>query len=138
MAEGIQALKDITLEQEIKNELRSSMGEVTPDAIVIVDLEGTIWMVNAATVRFFRYSRDEMIGQKIEMLLPERFREKHLSYRKVAWRDQRDREMAGRTLIGLTKDGEEFPVDIQLAWREFRHGIFAMAVIRKPREGKTT
>lgn len=134
MKETIDSIRDITHEQEIKLELKSMMGEVAPDAIVIVDLEGIIWMVNAATVRFFRYSREEMLGQPVEMLLPERFREQHREFRRKAWGDQRPREMGGRTLIGLTKDGEEFQVDIQLSWPEFRHGIFAMAVLRKPRE----
>lgn len=133
MENAIDTLKNITLEQEIKAELRSMMGEVTPDAIVIADLEGKIWMINAATVKFFRYSREEIIGQEIEILLPERHRDRHREFRRVAWRDQRNREMGGRTLVGLTKDGEEFQVDIQLSWPEFRHGIFAMAVLRKPR-----
>lgn len=133
MSEPTDQIKQITFEQEIKAELRNAMGEVTPDAIVIADLEGKIWMVNQAAVRFFRYSREEMIGQQVEMLLPERLREGHKAFRREAWKDQRNREMGGRTLIGRTKDGEEFQVDIQLSWPEFRHGIFAMAVLRKPR-----
>lgn len=133
MTEQLAELQRINKEQEIKTELRSMMGEVAPDAIVIADLDGKIWMVNAATVRFFRYSREELIGQEIEILLPERFREKHKTFRREAWKDQRNREMGGRTLLGVTKDGEEFQVDIQLSWPEFRHGIFAMAVLRKPR-----
>lgn len=133
MNEPLNHLQQITLDQEIKLELKSMMGEVAPDAIIIADIEGKIWMVNAATVRFFRYSREEMIGQPVEMLLPERLREQHREFRRKAWGDQRPREMGGRTLTGLTKDGEEFQVDIQLSWPEFRHGIFAMAVLRKPR-----
>lgn len=133
MTEPSEALARITREQEIKSDLRSMMGEVAPDAIIIADLQGQIWMVNQAAVRFFRYSREEMIGQPIEMLLPERFRDQHREFRRKAWNDQRPREMGGRTLLGLTKDGEEFQVDIQLSWPEFRHGIYAMAVLRKPR-----
>lgn len=133
MNEAIGQLRDITHEQEVKADLKSMMGEVAPDAIIIADLEGKIWMVNQAAVRFFRYSREEMIGQPVEMLLPGRFHDQHREYRKKAWSDQRQREMGGRTLIGLTKDGEEFHVDIQLSWPEFRHGVFSMAVLRKPR-----
>lgn len=133
MKDAIEQIRDLTYEQEIKQELERKMGEVAPDAIVIADLEGIIWAVNAATVRFFRYSREEMLGKPVEILLPERFREPHRELRRKSWGDQRSREMGGRTLIGLTKDGEEFQVDIQLSWPEFRHGIFAMAVLRKPR-----
>lgn len=133
MSEPIEQLQQIAKEQEIRADLERKMGEVVPDAIVIADLEGKIWAVNAAAVRFFRYSREEMIGQSVEMLLPERFREGHKAFRRQGWRDQRNREMGGRTLIGLTKDGEEFNVDIQLSWPEFRHGVFSMAVLRKPR-----
>src|SRR6267142_4006760 len=123
MEQNIEQIKSMALEVEIKNELKSQMGEVTPDAIIIADLEGKIWMVNAAAVRFFRRSREELIGQEIEILIPERFHEKHKQYRRIAWKDQRNREMGGRTLVGITKDGEEFQVDIQLSWPEFRHGI---------------
>lgn len=137
MKEELEKLEHLTHDESVRAELKANMGEYSPDAMVIIDLSGKIWMVNAAAVRFFRYSREEMIGQEVEMLLPERFREKHKQYRKTAWNDQRSREMGNRTLTGLTKDGEEFNVDIQLTWPEFRHGIFGMAVLRKPR-GEST
>lgn len=130
-------LHEITKEQEIIQQIKDVVIESLPDAMVVVDLEGKIWLVNLATVKFFHYTRDEMFHKEVEMLLPERFRDTHRTYRKNFWKDPRTREMGllGRPLIGSTKEGEEFEANIMLSWFETKSmGLFAIAIIRKKLE----
>lgn len=133
MTEPLEQLKEVTREQSVKGKLRDAMGENAPDAIVIIDRDGKIWLVNAETVKLFLYSRDELDMQEVEILMPERFREDHKKYRLEAWKNQVPRSMGGRTLVGMNKYGEEFQVDIEVKWFEIEHGIFGMAALRKPR-----
>ena len=89
--------------------------EAAPNAMVLIDLDGNIVMVNAQAEQDFGYSRSELVGQPIEMLLPERFRARHPELRRAFLADPRSRPMgAGRDLHGLKKDGSEFPVEIGL------------------------
>jgi protein-histidine pros-kinase len=90
--------------------------ESAPDAIVIVDADGRIVLVNRQTERLFGYAREELIGQPVEMLVPERFRAAHLAYRDGYAAKPRTRPMGiGLALFGRRKDGAEFPVEISLS-----------------------
>jgi formate hydrogenlyase transcriptional activator len=89
--------------------------ELSPDAILITNLQGTIEDANTQTEAMFGFSREELCGQPIEMLLPERFRAKHPGHRADFNSHPRTRSMgAGLDLFGLRKDKSEFPVDIML------------------------
>lgn len=89
--------------------------EANPSGIVIVDADGRIKLVNAQVERLFGYSRDELIGQPVEMLVPERLRAAHSDFREVFSRNPETRPMgAGRDLYGRRKDGSEFPIEIGL------------------------
>jgi PAS domain S-box-containing protein len=82
----------------------------------MVNKSGTIEMVNSQTEKSFGYSRTELIGQPIEILVPERFRNAHISYRQAYLAAPVSRPMGmGRDLYGLRKDGTEFPVEIGLS-----------------------
>jgi len=89
--------------------------EAAPNAMVMVDENGRILLVNAQTERFFGYSREEMIDSPVEMLVPERFHSTHPGYRLAFFAQPQVRAMgAGRDLHGRRKDGTEFPVEIGL------------------------
>ncbi len=90
--------------------------EAAPDAIVIADGGGRIVLVNAQTEILFGYSREEMLGQTVEMLLPERFRPAHVGLRRGYTANPHTRPMgAGADLFARRKDGGEFPVAISLS-----------------------
>lgn len=90
--------------------------EAAPDAFLLVDDAGAIVLVNSQTERMFGYPRDELLGQPVEVLVPQRFRPNHPGHRTSYAREPHVRPMgAGRELFGLRKDGSEFPVEISLS-----------------------
>src|SRR5207249_568794 len=90
--------------------------ESAPDAMVIVDERGTIALVNARAEELFGYGREELVGGRVEMLVPERFAEQHPAHRREYSADPHTRAMgAGLELQGRRKDGSEFPVEISLS-----------------------
>lgn len=90
--------------------------ESAPDAMVITDEDGTILMVNAQTERIFAYHRSEIIGKKVETLIPDRFRNKHTHHRQDYVESPKVRAMgAGMALFGRRNGGSEFPVEVSLS-----------------------
>jgi formate hydrogenlyase transcriptional activator len=105
--------------------------EFSPDAIVVSDHEGKISAVNGQVEKFFGYSRSELLGEPIEILIPERFRQTHPRHRSDYSNQPRVRPMgAGLELYGRRKDGTEFPVDIMLGPVEAPEGRVVLSVIR--------
>jgi formate hydrogenlyase transcriptional activator len=105
--------------------------EYSPDAIVVTDSEGHITSVNAQIERTFGYTRQELVGQPIEILVPDRFRQIHPGHRAVYKAHPSIRPMgAGLELFGQRKDGSEFPVDILLSPVETEQGRVVLSVIR--------
>jgi PAS domain S-box-containing protein len=105
--------------------------ESAPDAMVIADGKGRIVLANAGTERLFGYGREELVGQLVDILVPERFREKHPQHREGYTAHPRTQSMGeGRDLWGLRKDGTEFPVEISLSPLESAEGILVTAAIR--------
>jgi len=98
--------------------------------MVMIDRAGKIVMVNTQAERVFGYLRAELVGQPVEMLVPERFRGRHPEMRNAFFADPRPRPMgAGRDLYGLNKDGSEFPVEIGLNPIETDEGTMVLSAI---------
>ena len=102
-----------------------------PDAMVIIDEQGKIAIVNAQAEKMFGYRRDEMLGRTVEMLLPDRLHMQHIEHRRSFQDDPRLRPMgAGSELLARRSDGSEFPVEISLSPVQSRAGRFVSSVIR--------
>lgn len=105
--------------------------ESAPDAMIIVDDAGEIAIVNGQTERMFGYDRKEMLGNKIEMLLPDRIRKSHVGHRENYEEKPSLRPMGvGLELVGQRKDGSEFPVEISLSPVSTPKASFVSSVIR--------
>ena len=104
--------------------------EAAPNAIVMIDRAGKIVMVNTQAERIFGYSRPELVGQPVEMLVPERLRGHHPELRNTFIAHPQPRPMgAGRDLYALKKDGSEFPVEIGLNPIETDEGTMVLSAI---------
>lgn len=97
-------------------DLVHSVLESAPDAMVVIDESGTLLFANRQVSALFGYAKSEVVGQPVEMLLPERFRGRHVAHRKDYIRTVRVRPMGiGLDLFARRKDGSEFPVEISLS-----------------------
>jgi hypothetical protein len=111
--------------------LSSDLLETLPDAIVAVDQTGTVVQVNSQTQELFGYGRDELMGQKIEMLVPDRYRRQHQHHRKNFAEVPKTRRMgADLDLYGRRRNGSEFPVEISLSPVSTERGTFVLSAIR--------
>ena len=120
---------DITRRRQAEERFRLVV-EAAPNAMIMVSPQGTMTLVNAQTEAIFGYSRYELVGRAIEMLLPERFRAAHPELRAAYFADAKKRIMgAGRELFGLRKDGSEVPLEIGLNPIESAEGMYVVASI---------
>jgi PAS domain S-box-containing protein len=120
---------DITERRQADERFRLVV-ESSPASIVMVDQEGKINLVNSQTEKSFGYNRVELIGQTVEILIPERFRNRHFEYRKRFALNPTSRPMGeGRDLYALRKDGTEFPVEIGLSIIHSAEGVMILSSI---------
>jgi len=111
--------------------LSPSIFEAIPDAVVAVNQQGVIIQINSQTEALFAYTRDELIGQKIEVLVPERQRPQHHEHRAQFHARPKIRRMgSGLDLYGRRRDGSEFPVEISLSPVTTADGMLVLSVIR--------
>jgi PAS domain S-box-containing protein len=126
----ITAIRDVTARKGAEDKFRALL-ESAPDAMVIVDERGRIVLVNSRTEEMFGYSRRELLGYSVEVLIPERFHERHVGHRTKYVSGPRKRAMGeGLELFGLRKDGSEFPLEVSLSPIRTPEGVLVASAIR--------
>ena len=111
--------------------------ESAPDGMVIVNADGKIVVVNSQTEILFGYSRQELIGQPVEILIPARLERLHVKHRASFLAEPHVRPMGvGLDLLGKRKNGTEFPVEISLSPLRTPQGVFVTSAVRDITERK--
>ncbi|MEX2146867.1 MAG: PAS domain S-box protein [Candidatus Rokuibacteriota bacterium] len=133
-ASGI--VRDMTESKQTREALRRSEAtalafiESAAEGILIVDDGGHIVVANIVIEKMFGYAQGELLGQRMELLLPERLRERHVGHRAAYAAEPRVRSMGrGLDLAGRRRDGTEFPVEISLSYVRTPHGVQVMAFV---------
>jgi PAS domain S-box-containing protein len=107
--------RDFTIRKRAEEDKFQMAVESAPNAMVIINADGQITLVNAQTEKMFGYPRAELLGKCVELLVPDRFRDRHLVDRRNFFGDPHTRSIgSGRELLGRRKDASEFPIEIGL------------------------
>ena len=123
-------VRDIT-ERKRAEELFRGLLDSAPDAMVVVNADGRVVLVNSQTEKLFGYHRDELLGQPVEVLIPERFWNQHRHHRTAYSTHPQFRPMGvGLELYGIRKNGMEFPLEISLSPQKTKDGVLISSTIR--------
>lgn len=126
----LESNRDVTRRVHEERKFRDLL-ESAPDAMVIVDADGKIELLNAQSERLFGYARAELIGKPIEILIPQRYHDAHVQHRGNYARAPRTRAMGAELeLYGVRKDGSEFPVEVSLSPLDTDGGMLISSAIR--------
>ncbi len=126
--------QDVT-DQVVANRTFEALLEAAPDAMVLADASGAIQFINQEAERMFGYTRQELVGRQVEVLMPEGLHRRHESHRK-AYQEHPERRPMGEELdlVARRKDGSEFPAEISLSPLETEEGLVVTAAIRNTTE----
>lgn len=126
----IKVIRDVTARRSAQT-MFDGLLESAPDAMVIVGPDGRIVLVNRQAELLFGFQRDELIGERVEKLVPQRFQGSHIEHRNKFFTSPQVRPMGvGLELFGVRRDGSEFPIEISLSPLESDQGTLACAAIR--------
>jgi protein-histidine pros-kinase len=133
LTEIIQKLRELS-GHLVDPDIAIAMFEQLPDAIIVVDSAGVIQLVNRQAEFMFGWHRSELFDKPIETLIPEASKDKHVRFRSDFMMDPRTRPMGlNLPLRARRKDGDDFPVEINLSPISTKPGLLVMAVIRRKR-----
>ncbi len=131
------AARDVTASHWAERRFQTLI-ESAPDAMILINRDGNILLVNSQTERLFGYEREEILEKPVEALVPGRFRDVHPGHRAKFFENPRQRPMGvGLDLYGARKDGSEFPIEISLSPIESPEGLTVVATIRDVTVQKT-
>lgn len=129
-------VRDIT-DRKRSEQLFRGLLDSAPDAMVVVAADGRIVLVNSQTEKLFGYKREELLGQPVEALIPERLWTQHRRHRQLYSAHPQFRPMGvGLELYGIRKDGTEFPLEISLSPQQTHDGLLISSTIRDVTERK--
>ena len=123
-------IRDTTDRKRVE-ELFRGLLDSAPDAMVVVGADGRIVLINSQTEKLFGYLREELLGQPVEVLVPERFWSQHRHHRTTYSTHPQFRPMGvGLELHGIRKNGTEFPLEISLSPQQTKDGVLISSTIR--------
>jgi PAS domain S-box-containing protein len=123
-------LRDLTGQKKAEQKFKALL-DSAPDAMIIANEKGEITLINQQTETLFGYTRNELIGQPVEILIPVNFRSRHRDHRMDYFADPRIRAMgAGLELFAMRKNGTQFPVEISLSPLQTEEGLLVSASVR--------
>ena len=127
---------DVT--ERIKSQRRiQALIEASPDGFIVVNADGEITLVNDETLNLFGYSRDEILFQQIEIVIPQTMRDLHVRYRKDFFHEAKaNHQKRTMELTGVRSDGSLVPIELSISPLETDEGLFAVASVRDIRERK--
>lgn len=124
-------LDEINQQLRIAEDIHLAILDAIPDAMLTIDREGVITDINQALLTLFGYSQHELLGQQMEMLIPEPYRSRHPAHREMYFKSPRSRPMGlNMVLFGQQKNGNLISIEISLSPLTTTQGQFAIAIIR--------